>query len=283
MLVRLFCFLLLSQMGIQLSADVSYWDARLVRSYVHHSELQRRWAWSFLAPYLKSLEGNEQILDIGCGDGKISADIAKFVPSGSVIGIDLSQPMLEWAKKQFHVLEYPNLTFQEGSFLEPNLSGSFDLIVSFCALHHCSDQKGALQNIGLLLKPGGKLLLLVPAINNWAWKQAFATVLARQQWAACFTPRKIFNAQQYVELLELANLHVIKVEATKTMDPFIDREEILDWFEGTFTPVAPQAESRKFYNEWVEEYLRLDPQAITADGVIYAQLGYITIEATLAF
>ena len=62
-----------------LSADVSYWSDDMVRSYVHYSDLQRRWAWSFLAPHLKEVQPDAKILDIGCGDGKITADIAKFI------------------------------------------------------------------------------------------------------------------------------------------------------------------------------------------------------------
>lgn len=64
-------FLLCLLYATSAQSDESYWDGHLVRSYVHHSELQRRWAWSFLAPHLKNLKGNEAILDIGCGDGKV--------------------------------------------------------------------------------------------------------------------------------------------------------------------------------------------------------------------
>src|ERR1700759_651813 len=61
--------------------DSSYWDARLRNIYIHNSELQRRWA-SFIAPHLKILKGNERILDVGCGDGKVTADISRFIPDG---------------------------------------------------------------------------------------------------------------------------------------------------------------------------------------------------------
>jgi trans-aconitate 2-methyltransferase len=80
---------------------------------------------SFLAPHLKKLIGNEDIIDIGCGDGKITADVSKFIPAGSIVGVDLSRSMIDWAQRQYHRQEYPNLTFHEGSFLESNL-GSFE-------------------------------------------------------------------------------------------------------------------------------------------------------------
>ncbi|PJD96722.1 MAG: hypothetical protein CK425_05105 [Parachlamydia sp.] len=93
--LALICFFKLSLVGAE---DDSYWDTHLVRPYVHNSELQRRWAWALLASHMRELKGNEHILDVGCGDGKITADLSKFVPSGSVIGIDPSLAMLAWAK-----------------------------------------------------------------------------------------------------------------------------------------------------------------------------------------
>jgi ubiquinone/menaquinone biosynthesis C-methylase UbiE len=282
---RLYLFILFLSVETLLHADVSYWDTKLIRAYVHHSDLQRRWAWSFMASHLKGLNGNEQILDVGCGDGKITADIAKFVPNGSVTGIDLAKPMIAWARKQYHLAEYPNLSFQEGSFLDPRVEGSFDLIVSFCALQHCSDQQAALQNLARLLKPEGKLLILVPTRNNSAWNQARAYVVSSPKWSEYwrgFTPRKFLTAEQYTELLKLADLLPIKVETIQTMDPFVDKTEMINWCAGTYPSVVPELEAPDFYREWIDEYVRLDPQAMSEEGVIYAKLGYIVMEARKA-
>lgn len=276
------CFICLLS---SLDADNSYWNDTQVRSYVHNSELQRRWAWSFLGPHLKHLNDNEQILDIGCGDGRISADIAKFVPQGSVTGIDPSTSMLAWAKKQYHPLEYPNLTFQEGGFLNPNTSQSFDLIVSFCALQHCPDQQAALSNLKTILKPGGKILILVPAMDNPAWNLARNRTQSSAKWSTYwqhFTPRKFLTPERYTELLKSAGFLPIKVELIKTADPFVDRLEIVDWLLGTFAPVVPAALARDFYHEWVDTYLELNPEAVGTTGVIYAAFGFITIDAILA-
>lgn len=64
------------------------WDEDMVRAYYHNSELQRRWAFSLMSKV--SVVGDEKILDIGCGDGKITADISRLVPKGWVHGEDLS-------------------------------------------------------------------------------------------------------------------------------------------------------------------------------------------------
>jgi len=235
-----------------------------------------------LAPHLKAARGDERILDIGCGDGKITAHIADFMPLGSVIGMDPSQGMLEWARRQYHPAEYPNLQFTEGEFLHSGDLGLFDLVVSFCALQHCSDQGAALQKAASFLKPGGKLLILVPAMQNPAWNQARTRMQALPRWSKYwegFAPRKFLSVEKYGELLEAAGFEVVKLEVTERVDPFVDEEEIIDWLSGTFAPVVPKSEARQFYREWVEEYARLDPEAFSFDGAVYAKLGYVAIEA----
>jgi trans-aconitate 2-methyltransferase len=276
-------FVLVVFLSAHIYGEESYWDYVLVRNYVHHSELQERWSWSFLAPRLKEIDLDERILDIGCGDGRISAVLAKCVPHGLVIGIDPSHAMLDWAKKQYVHQDYPNLSFQEGSFLQPGIKVLFDRVVSFCALQHCTDIQQALENMIQMVRPGGKLLILVPSVNNPAWNKARAAVQSLPEWEPYwrhFVPRKFPSPEQYKEWLEQAHLDQIFVERIQTADPFIDRQELLDWFKGTFASVLPKELSEKFYNAWIDEYIRLDPSAVGDNGVIYAKLGYIQIEAT---
>jgi trans-aconitate 2-methyltransferase len=56
---------------------------------------------------LLDLEGWEQILDVGCGDGKITAKIAERVPRGSVLGVDPSQGMIAFASGHFGPYDRP--------------------------------------------------------------------------------------------------------------------------------------------------------------------------------
>ena len=53
------------------------------------------------------LRGNERVLDLGCGDGKITAKIANLVPEGWVIGIDFSPEMIKFAQEHYPAKEYP--------------------------------------------------------------------------------------------------------------------------------------------------------------------------------
>lgn len=260
----------------------SYWEGSMIQSYVHASDLQRRWAWVFLAPHLKDARSDAKVLDIGCGDGKVTADIAHFVPDGSVEGIDISSAMISWAKKQYHYLEYPNLSFREGSFLDIGTEEKYDLVVSFCALQHCHDKEAAVQEIARVLKPGGKLLILIPSLANPAFTHALRKMQTDPKWESYwegYVSLQFLGEEQYKSLLEEAGYHVLSAKSVKTMDPFIDREEFVRWFMGTFPPIIPKDSQEQYYNELIDEYLCQDPDSIDSDGTIYAKLGLIEVVA----
>lgn len=62
----------------------------LAETYYHHSEIQREWAMELIDSF--PFQGGEQVLDFGCGDGKITAWISQQAPHGFVTGYDVSTP-----------------------------------------------------------------------------------------------------------------------------------------------------------------------------------------------
>lgn len=264
------------------SMESSYWTKSMVRQYVHHSELQRRWAWSILSTH--HFLGDEKVLDIGCGDGKIAADISKLVPKGKVVGIDPSKAMLHWSTRQYHPFEFPNLEFQLGSALCYNTEEKFDVIVSFCALQFCKDQVTALREIKNHLSPQGMVLLTFPAEGNDQWKQARLTIQRSPKWERYWKNypfRKWYTAAEYKPFIQEAGLYLIQLDKISSLDPFIDKFEFIEWLKGVFPPVVPKDLEDEFYSEIIDEYIRIYPEAIDSNGVIYARLGRLEIKATL--
>lgn len=279
---RLFLIAALLSLQPFVYADETYWDVNLVRNYAHNSELQRRWAFAFLAKNLRQLKGNESVLDIGCGEGKITADVAKFIPDGTVLGIDPSKGMLEWACKQHTSIEYPNVAFREGGFLEPNLTTQYDVIYSTCAFQHCSDQPKALENVAQLLKPQGQLWIMTPSMDNPAWKEAGKTLRNSEKWSIYWqkaTPRKFPTVEQYAILLKNAVLKAKRIEKVQTSDAFIDREELMQFLLGTMAPVMPSDLAHQYWNELIDEYLRLSPESLREDGAIEVRFSRVEVEA----
>ena len=262
--------------------NLSYWNKDSVRKYAHHSELQRRWAWRFLAPHLKALEGDEKLLDIGCGDGKNTADISSFLLEGTVTGIDPSSSMIKWAERQYHLKEYPNLHFKEGDFFTPNVEGPFDIVVSLCSIHHAIDQKAALIAAHRLLKREGKILILVPSTKESAWREAVVEVIKNPKWSSYwkdFTHRVYLSAEEYHSVLEETNFEVISINDIPTVDPFVDEEELAAWMEGTYPPFVPSELRQEFYKEIITSYLEKSPSSKTDNGVICVSFDAITVVA----
>jgi trans-aconitate methyltransferase len=91
------------------SAATKYvnWNAA---DYAANSAVQQTWARELIARL--NLRGDEHVLDVGCGDGKVSAEIARAVPRGSVVGVDASPQMIKFARAAFPRGKIPNLHFQ---------------------------------------------------------------------------------------------------------------------------------------------------------------------------
>ena len=101
------------------------WD---VAEYSRRSSLQEAMAEEVLA--LLDLDDTERVLDVGCGDGKITAQVAARVPRGAVVGVDASQEMITFAATHFGPAVRPNLRFEVADALRLPFKNEFDLVVS---------------------------------------------------------------------------------------------------------------------------------------------------------
>ena len=106
-----------------------------------------------------NLRGDEVILDVGCGDGRITVRIAKMVSQGSVVGIDASPSMVESAKNSHDHAN--NFSFKVVDATNFSLEQKFDYAVSFFVLHWIKDQLSVFKNIKNVLKPKGTLIFVM--------------------------------------------------------------------------------------------------------------------------
>lgn len=106
-------------------------------------------------------DGTKSLLDVGCGDGKLAAHLAKRFPSITVIACDVSASMIAFASKRFPPQHYPNLHFIQKDACHLDFQEKFDRVISFNCLHWIKKQKNALRQIHASLKPGGKAFLVV--------------------------------------------------------------------------------------------------------------------------
>lgn len=108
------------------------------------------------------LEGSERVLDLACGSGIYTRPLARQLPRGGAIGLDLSLPMLRHAARRASQEKLRNVEFVHGSAMElPFPASAFDAAVCCGALHIFPDADRALQGLHEVLRPRGRLILAV--------------------------------------------------------------------------------------------------------------------------
>lgn len=102
------------------------------------------------------LRSGQDLLEVGCGTGQITAWLEERVRPGRVVAADFSAAMLAQARARGIAAEFVHLDIcQDGS-----LSGEFDVVLCFHAFPHFRDPAVALRQIARHLRPGGELLVL---------------------------------------------------------------------------------------------------------------------------
>lgn len=264
----------------------SHWDEEQVVDYVHHSELQRRSSWHILSQI--KFNGDEKVLDVGCGDGRNSAWIAWLVRKGSVIGIDPSNAMIDWAKKQYHPVEFPNLSFKDGD-ANHLPEDTFDVITSFFSLHIVKERQAAIQGFYDQLAENGYVVAVIPpAANNAEFAEAVFETMQDPRWQPYFKEFKstfrFENLETYVNYFKNAGFSILHEQDVSSVDPFVNREEAIHWFKGTWPHIhyLPQELRTVFIGDLVDRYIQKRPSAYSQDGVLYFYWGHYEIIAQKA-
>ena len=126
------------------------------------------------------IQPTERVLDVGCGTGQNTRDAARAAASGSALGVDLSAPMLDHARRVAESEGLTNCSFlQADAQIHPFEPASFDVAICRTSAMFFADHAAAFANIGRALRPGGRLVLLTwqPLAGN-EWLEKIATALA---------------------------------------------------------------------------------------------------------
>jgi trans-aconitate methyltransferase len=246
------------------------WNAS---GYNHISALQKWLADKSLGAV--DLAGSERVLDLGCGDGKITAEIAERLPTGSVAGIDPSRDMIDFAREHF-VAEHANLTFDVGDATRLSYRDAFDLVVSFNALHWVSDQTVALRGIRDALRVGGRALLqLVPQGERTCLEDVIEETALSPRWSGRFAdyrrPYLHLPPDEYGQLAESVGLRVDRVDVVLEAWDFGSRDAFAEFGTVTFvewTRRIPDADKAAFIGDVLDRYRRVG-DASAADAAVF--------------
>lgn len=256
------------------------WDAE---DYSRNSLAQLTWARELIAKL--QLRGGESVLDIGCGDGKVTAEIAALVGDGRVVGIDSSAEMVEFARREIGG-SLSNVVFSVCDARELHFDQEFDVVFSNATLHWVIDHRPVLGGISRALKPGGRLLLQMGGRGNAADILSLMDALpADPAWGRYFqeqvTAYGFYVPEEYVGWLREAGLTPVRAELLERDMAQEGKEGLASWVRTTWLPYTqrvPEGRRDDFVSDIVERYVRSHPP--DSDGLVHVQMSRLEVEAT---
>ena len=188
--------------------------------------------WGEEMVMLLTLRGAEAVLDIGCGDGRVTQKIALRVPDGEVLGIDASDSMIAAAKKyesanlHFGVISVNDLSFQE----------RFDVVFSHAALHWVGNHRLILKKIYEGLRTGGYARL------NFASEGAIPTLIQIIRETMCHTsyakyfsefvwPWYMPNLTEYQEIISQSSFREAQIIEERKERLFPSGDSLIKWID----------------------------------------------------
>jgi trans-aconitate 2-methyltransferase len=203
-----------------------------------------------------SFDGVDSLLDVGCGDGRITAEIARQIPQADVVGLDPSPRMISIAPAG------GKLSFEVGDVRTMAYRNQFDAAVSFNALHWVVDQQLALSRITAALRPPGWAFLVFvcagarPSLETVAMRVVRSTSWQRyfQDFEAPFVHPEV---EVWTDLAESCGLRVLDTRVDDLAWDFESRDRFSRWCSvgfGSWTDRLPPGDADGFVSDVVDAY-----------------------------
>ncbi len=250
-------------------------DQRWTFQYDAHSSPQYNKALSLLSRYSTILfpskdDGSYQVLDVGCGTGKITYRIADIFGITQVIGIDRSDEAIATAQSnnvsaavEFFVYDAHSLPVEYGS--------KFKVVTCFAALHWMDNKHKAIENMARALQPGGYLFIYCASIDYS--QSALPNAIKK----ALTTPEYQYLLPDYQQQMETLGVDFATLESLmpssmqiieKKLDPrtisFPNKQKYIEWvnaWAGGIKVLASltASEQKNIVEKAVEYYLEENP------------------------
>jgi trans-aconitate 2-methyltransferase len=250
--------------------------------YSRHSAGQERWARELLADL--NLHPDDTVLDIGCGDGRITAAIAQRVPEGRVVGVDSSADMIAHAQAHH---SHPNLAFRQVDARALPFESEFSVVFSNAALHWVRDPRPVLAGIARALKPGGRCRMEMGGRGSAAALIAtFEAVACDPEWRENFVGLEstygFHDAESYRRWLAEAGLKPGRVELIGKDMAHTDLEAFIGWLRTAWHPYTsrvPAGRRDRFIEAVAERYLAEAGRNPDSTGQIHVAMTRLQVEA----
>lgn len=256
------------------------WNAS---DYAMHSGAQYQWARELISRL--GLKGNESLLDLGCGDGKVTAEIASCLKTGRVVGIDNSEEMIALADNRFPPSAHPNLSFLKQDIRELSFFQEFDLVFSNAVLHWVLDHRPVLKGIYQALKLGGRAVAQMGGKGNASDViRVVHELIEQDEWKDFFKnfsfPYGFYSPEEYEPWLKEAGFTVLVLKLKPNTMVHENEEKFKGWFRTTWLPYIhriPIELQNQFIHAVTGKYLEIKPP--DHEGNIHTKMQRLEFEA----
>ncbi len=204
----------------------------------------------------------EEIVDLGCGTGEHTVELARRTVNGHVVGIDSSPAMLERAIKLRNTLD-PELRqrveFRLADFRTLNADREYTIVFSNAALQWVSDHRAAFAAIFRALREGGRMAVQMPANENETAQLTMRRMAAEPPWSATLgavrTPsdENVLPAAEYACLLHDIGFEQVSCFYHIFRHPMANPAEVVEFCRSTslrrFLDRLPAAQHSEFISE----------------------------------
>ncbi|MHA1280900.1 MAG: class I SAM-dependent methyltransferase [Promethearchaeota archaeon] len=208
----------------------------------------------------------ELILDLGAGTARLSIEIAKRIPNGKVIALEISSEQCEQAKLNLRKYNINNVEIMCMNALDMNYKNKFDAVFSNSAIHWIPNLKKAYQLIYDSLKGGGRIVVQTGLKENGIVAKVVSQMFIkyRDDLNNFRIPWKFLSIKENERILRKCNFRDIKIEPLDHPIKFKNERELFNYWRAAalvpFFTFLPEEVHDKFLEDFKQIYYEINSE-----------------------
>lgn len=210
------------------------------------------------------------ILDVGCGPGNSTAQLAIRYPNAKITGIDSSSDMIGRARS-----DYPQYEFIHADITKSDLiTASYDIVFANAVIQWIPDHPALLKTLFGLVKPAGVLACQIPMNQDEPSHRNMRLLANSEKWKGRFDAFRVFynlTPSEYYNLF-ISMTDDFSLWQTTYYHAMKDHRDIIDWLKGTglrpYLTKLSAADSADFEHDLLEKYRREYPRQENGDVIL---------------
>jgi len=205
----------------------------------------------------------ERMLDIGCGNGLVTIELAKRIPSGHVTGIEASAEMFVKAVQNSAGMGIQNVRFLNMNAMDITFNHEFDAVFSNSAIHWIHDLEKMYSLIFNAVKPGGRIMIQTGLREVNKLVETVIVILQSDRYrpylAGMKLPWRFLTIDESMNILKESGFTGIEVETHQDVHRFENIKELSGYLESApmvpFLSLIPEIEKEGFKDLFMRTYL----------------------------